>query len=289
MKPVFSHLLAAATLLAAETTYSQEKNNHNMTTTAQNETAMPVTSDNRARIREVYEQCINKRHLELLEGMVSPDFAGPQGEKGVPAFVKPIAALIKAFPDIQWEIVELVGQDDKIAVSWKWKGTHTAVFNGLAPTGKTITNEGMAIYAFRNGKIVGARVQTDRLGFLQEAGILPASPAVLYAKASPEKICLIDKFVVPAVAVKAFSERMHINRAFISHLPGFIEDAAYSYTDAEGNFVCVTVAQWAGKAAIDGAKEAVQAEYRRQGFDMPAMLKRLNITIDRGIYTPLPE
>lgn len=31
-------------------------------------------------------------------------------------------------------------------------------------------------------------------------------------------------------------------------------------------------------------KEAVLAEYKRQNFDLAGMLKRLNITIDRGIY-----
>jgi len=40
---------------------------------------------------------------------------------------------------------------------------------------------------------------------------------------------------------------------------------------------------------MEKAKEAVQAEYKKQGFDMSAMLKRLNITIDRGVYATLTE
>lgn len=107
--------------------------------------------------------------------------------------------------------------------------------------------------------------------------------------ASPGKVCFIDKFVVPAAAIGEFDERVRINRTFIRTLPGFIEDAMYTHTDEQGNLICVTVAQWASQAAVDKAREAVQAEYKRQGFDMPAMLKRLNITIDRGLYTQSPE
>jgi hypothetical protein len=79
---------------------------------------------------------------------------------------------------------------------------------------------------------------------------------------------------------------MKINRDFIKKLPGFIEDAAYTYQDENDNLICVTVARWRNMDFINKAKEAVQAEYRRENFDMPAMLKRLNISIDRGIYKP---
>jgi predicted ester cyclase len=282
-------LLGSAMLLSTVTIYSQEKNNHHMNSTKQTGAVMPVSNNNEALVRRLYEQCLNKRQLDLLPDIISADFPGAAGEKGAAAFIKPITALINAFPDIQWEVEQLFGEGDKVAASWKWQGLQTAVFNGFAATGKIISNEGMAIYECRNGKIVNVRVQTDRLGFLQALGVVPANPAALAAKTSPDKVSFIDKFVIPAAAVKEFSERMRINRAFVRHLPGFIDDAAYSYTDSEGNYICVTVAQWASKAAVNNAKEAVQAEYKRQGFDMPAMLKRLNITMDRGLYTQLPE
>jgi hypothetical protein len=108
-------------------------------------------------------------------------------------------------------------------------------------------------------------------------------------RSSKNQATFIDKFFVPAPARTAFYERMRINRNFIKNLPGFIEDAAYEYTDNEGNLICVTVAQWETREAVDSAKEAVQAEYKKQGFDAAEMFKRLNITADRGIYTTLDE
>ena len=97
----------------------------------------------------------------------------------------------------------------------------------------------------------------------------------------------IDKFLVPPAAKEEFLERMSINRKFLRQLPGFIEDAAYEYTDGNGNLVCVTIARWKNKEAVAKAKEAVQAEYKREGFDMAGMMKRLGIVIDRGIYIEL--
>ncbi|OQP58669.1 antibiotic biosynthesis monooxygenase [Niastella populi] len=99
----------------------------------------------------------------------------------------------------------------------------------------------------------------------------------------------IDKFFVPAAAIKEFRERVKINRNFIEKLPGFIEDAAYEYTDNDGNLIFITVAMWQSAEALNKAKEAVQAEYKKEGFDAPAMFKRLGITVDRGIYTRVHE
>jgi hypothetical protein len=95
---------------------------------------------------------------------------------------------------------------------------------------------------------------------------------------------LIDRFIVPEKSKQAFYERMKISRDFIIQLPGFIEDAIYERTDEEGNLICITMAVWANEDAFKKARETVQAEYQKQNFNLPEMLKRLNIVIDRGIY-----
>lgn len=104
----------------------------------------------------------------------------------------------------------------------------------------------------------------------------------------PEQI-LIDKFIVPQNAKREFIERMNINRNFIKQLPGFVQDAVYESRDELGNEVYVTVAVWQNEEVFKKAKEAVQAEYKRQGFDLTEMIKRLHITIDRGVYKKLED
>src|SRR5207302_2545297 len=95
---------------------------------------------------------------------------------------------------------------------------------------------------------------------------------------------LIDKFIVPQKSKQELFERMNINMNFIKKLPGFIEHTVYERDDEQGNLVIVTVALWENEDAIKKAKEAVQAEYKKQNFNLQEMLTRLNITIDRNIY-----
>jgi predicted ester cyclase len=250
---------------------------------------MNTNQQNKEVVQKVFEQGLNKRNFELLKECIADDFTGIQGKKGAAAFYEPILPLIKSFPDMQWKIDENIAEDDKVVIHWKWQGTQTAPFNNVT-TGKTVTNEGRASFTIIEGKISGAQVLTDRLGFLQALDVLPTDVNVLYnKKAHNGQVNFIDKFFVPAAAISAFRERVQINRNFIKKLPGLIEDAVYEYTDSDGNLNCVTVALWQNQEAVNKAKEAVQAEYKKEGFDAPAMFKKLGITLDRGIYTQIHE
>ncbi|MBM9499038.1 antibiotic biosynthesis monooxygenase [Leptospira sp. 201903071] len=94
---------------------------------------------------------------------------------------------------------------------------------------------------------------------------------------------LIDRFIVPKSGREEFFQRVKINRDFIKVLPGFIQDSAYSREEDDLLFF-VTVAVWKDEVALENAKKEVFEEYKRQGFDIPAMLKRLGISIERGIF-----
>ena len=94
----------------------------------------------------------------------------------------------------------------------------------------------------------------------------------------------IDKFVVPKNAVDEFVKRMNSNMGFIKTLPGLIENACYERTDERGNVIVITVAVWESENVLKNAKDAVQTEYRRVGFNPTEMFARLNIMVDRGTY-----
>lgn len=143
---------------------------------------MLTTQKNKAVISKLYELALNKNDMTLLPDLISEDYPGIQGEKGAAAFVKPVVALMKSFPGIQWHIEEMIGEGNKIAVRWKLQGTQAAPFNGFSVIGKTVTNEGMAIYEFKEGKIIGSYVLTDRLGFLQQLEVLPQDITQLSGK-----------------------------------------------------------------------------------------------------------
>lgn len=283
MKSVPRYMVLAILLIPR---MSDAQTKHKNDTIKNEEVIMSTIQSNKEIIRKLYEQSLNERNMELLSELVSEDYVGIRGIKGVAGFEEPIAPLMKAFPDIQWIIEALIAEGDQVVVKWKWQGTHTAPFTNFAATDKTVSNEGMAVFKLKDGKVISGQVLTDRLGFLQALEILPVDLSLLpNKKYSKDQVRFIDKFFVPFEAKTAFYHRMRINRNFIEKLPGFIEDAAYEYTDDKGNLICITVALWENQEALNKAKEAVQAEYKKQGFDAAEMFKRLNIVADRGIYT----
>lgn len=104
------------------------------------------------------------------------------------------------------------------------------------------------------------------------------------AENTDQQIVFIDKFEVPLEARQEFLERMEFNIKFIEALPGFIEHKTFEEVQSEQTVSYVTIAVWRSAQDLENAKIKVQAEYKKQGFDLPEMLKRLNIKFERAIY-----
>jgi predicted ester cyclase len=135
---------------------------------------------NKRVIRSLYEDCINPGRLEPLAQLVSDDYVGPRGERGVTGFTANLVALRTGFPDIHFTLDDLVAEGDRVSVRWSWRATHAGEFNGLAPTDKQISNTGMAFYQLADHKIIRSWVETDRLGALQQLGavqMMPGAPS----------------------------------------------------------------------------------------------------------------
>lgn len=246
---------------------------------------MEQTQQNKEIARRLYEEVLNKRNTALLPDLVAADYPGVQGGKGPDAFINPLLPLIKAFPDIQWKVQEVMAEGDKVVICWKLEGTQAAPYLNIGNTGRSVSNNGMAILTFREGKVASAMVQTDRLGFLQELGILPQDPAALSApRPGKDEVAFIDKFSFPEQAEAELVERMTYNRNFIRTLPGFIRDEIYKTKGTNGQLLYITVAHWENAAAVAKAKDAVAAEYKRIGFNPAAFYERLHIQMERGTY-----
>lgn len=99
------------------------------------------------------------------------------------------------------------------------------------------------------------------------------------------KQIFIDKFLVPEKAIQEFKERTKLNMDFIRKQSGFVKEEGYERIDEHGNLIYVTIVVWETVDAIKKAKAAVQAEYKKQGFNPMKMMERLHIKLDRGTYT----
>jgi steroid delta-isomerase-like uncharacterized protein len=134
---------------------------------------MDTTSRNEAVIRRHYAEVVNAGRLELVADFVSPDYVGSQGDTGVDGFRRVIEALRTGLPDIRVTIEDVVAQGDRVVARTSVVGTNTGPMRGVAPSGRRVTNTGIAIFQLRDGKIVRIWMETDRLGFLQQIGAVP--------------------------------------------------------------------------------------------------------------------
>lgn len=97
-------------------------------------------------------------------------------------------------------------------------------------------------------------------------------------------VAFIAKYLIPAASKDTFLERQHIARAFIRSLDGFVRDHAYERITGNGDTEYITIATWVSEEAVNIAKEAVQAENLRTGFNRAEMLQRLNIQMEPGLF-----
>ncbi len=78
-----------------------------------------------------------------------------------------------AFPDLQHTIDELIAEDDVVAARWTVTGTHQGDFQGIAPTGKTVTLSGMTVHHMADGRISETWLMFDTMELLQQLDAAP--------------------------------------------------------------------------------------------------------------------
>lgn len=76
------------------------------------------------------------------------------------------------FPDLKFEIGETVSAGDRVALSWTMRGTQLGPMGGRPPSGRSFAVQGMTIYYFADGRIIGHRQVVDRLSVAQQLGLL---------------------------------------------------------------------------------------------------------------------
>jgi len=244
---------------------------------------MQDLNQNKQTIRSLYEDVLSNHRLELADELFAPEFTS-----GSAAFRKAIGEIISAFPDIRYTVLDLVAEGDRVAVRWQWTGTFHAPFRAFAPTQVPVTDAGMAVFTFSGGRIAGVELQTDRLGLLQQLGVVPTDAAlrapvpVLDTRRAPTGVYLIDTFLVPALTRGEFESAMRRNREYIRTLEGFRGDAVLVRNQGE-SFDIATIAVWESPAAIAHAKDQVAAFYQRIGFDMSAAIARWGVAFQRTI------
>ena len=133
---------------------------------------------NKAIVRRLMEEDISQGNLAVADEIIDPaffDHTNPPGmQHGIQGH-KAIVTLFRAsFPDLQWQIDDMLADGDKVVVRTTMRGTQLGEFFGLPPTGKHVVVSGMHLLRLANGKIVEHWGNNDDLGLMQQLGESPA-------------------------------------------------------------------------------------------------------------------
>jgi predicted ester cyclase len=79
-----------------------------------------------------------------------------------------------AFDDVSTEIVDLLGEGDRVVMWWRTVGTHVGPYGDIAPepTGRQIAMEGVDFFTVSDGVIVEVRSFWDAAEVYRQFGLL---------------------------------------------------------------------------------------------------------------------
>jgi predicted ester cyclase len=126
-------------------------------------------------IYRFYEELHNKGDLSKKDEIISPNYLVHEYEGDRNELV--IDELRQAFPDIRFDLINIVIDGDMAATNWVTTGTHKGVFKSIPvpPTNNNGSIKGAHFLRFANGKIEEVWLHMDRLGLAQLLGGTPSS------------------------------------------------------------------------------------------------------------------
>jgi steroid delta-isomerase-like uncharacterized protein len=137
-------------------------------------------AENRALFERYFDQVANKDNLDLADEIFATDYQhhdpanpDPRPMIGSQAVKDHLTSLKGAFPDLIFDIDDIVAEGDGIVVRWTARGTNTGDYFGMPATGKPIEITGMNTWVTRDGKAIEGWVNRDDMGLLQQLGVIP--------------------------------------------------------------------------------------------------------------------
>ena len=133
------------------------------------------TETNKAIIRDFFAQVWNEGDEAAIDRFIATDAAGNDPDFGIgrEGFKRQWRTWREAFPDLHFQVEELVAEGDTVVSRWTLTGTHTGLFLGIAPTGRTIRVGGMSLDHLQDRLLVSGFDGWDNLGLRQQLGALP--------------------------------------------------------------------------------------------------------------------
>lgn len=110
----------------------------------------------------------------LGEEFVSESDTLPATVRGREAQRQVMQTYIRAFPDLHFEIEQMLASGDYVVTRWRAAGTHRGELMGIPPTNRRGETRGCTVEEVKRGKVVHTWVYWDTGSLLRQLGVMPA-------------------------------------------------------------------------------------------------------------------
>jgi steroid delta-isomerase-like uncharacterized protein len=135
------------------------------------------------------EEVLHAGDAEVAEELLTPTYrlheTGRTSIDGREGVLERVRALRRAFPDLRHYVLDRLVDGAYVVERWVLEGVHRGEFMGLAPTGRRVRVEGVAVMRFEGARIAEVWQYWDRLGLLEQLGAADALPAGPGPRAEP--------------------------------------------------------------------------------------------------------
>jgi steroid delta-isomerase-like uncharacterized protein len=116
----------------------------------------------------------------MADEIVAADYYNhdaPDPSIGLEGIKAAVTMFKNAFPDAQVKIAFQLTEGDKVVSRYTWSGTHQGEYYGIPATGKRANWTSTVTFRIADGRIREAWLNYDRLGLMQQLGVVPMTGA----------------------------------------------------------------------------------------------------------------
>jgi predicted ester cyclase len=136
-------------------------------------------SRNAVAVCRVFDEMLNRGRFDVADEICAADaeLHAPLSNVGTgPEGLRQLASGMRlGFADLEVAIDDLIVAEDKVVVRWHTvRQTHTGLYRGVPPTGRSLKVTAIQIFRMEDAMIAEAWLEIDALGAARAMGIVPS-------------------------------------------------------------------------------------------------------------------
>jgi predicted ester cyclase len=142
-----------------------------------------MSQENKALVRRLYYEAINKGDLSVLDEIYDLDaelhiVGVPEDPFGPSPIHQMVTMMREAFPGVTAYVEDMVAEGDRVVVRATFRRHHDGRLLGVSPQARLATWTRIDIYRVFRGRIVEQWSDRDEISLLSQLGVVPPPPPV---------------------------------------------------------------------------------------------------------------